>query len=503
LILERAAREPSGLALDDGEHQRTWAELESRVLRAARLYRDVLGMRPDEHAALLMGNRVEFVELLLGALVAGIWITPLSRHLLGEEIAAIAADAGARVLLTDPEHRERAVAAGGAETLCAGPELEALLAKASDAPLDLAGPPGGTMPYTSGTTGRPKGVKRRRAASVAEALDAWRASGRSIGLDGAGTHLVTGPLYHAAPGLFAVYDLLSGAPLVLMPRFDERRTLALIGERDVRHTHMVPTMFVRLLRLPEEERVRFDPSPLRLVLHGAAPVSVPVKQRMLDWWGDVLVEYWGGTEGGVTTLVDAATWRERLGTVGRAVPHYEVFAVDEEGQRLPPGEVGLLYSRHRKVPRLFAYHGDPEKTDRAYLDESAFTLGDVGSVDAEGFVFLADRLSHTIISGGVNIYPAEVEKVLLEHPAVADVGVFGIPDEEWGERVHAAVEPAKGHAGGPALEEEILAFARRHLAAYKVPRALAFHEALPRNAAGKLEVRRLRDPYWQGRARRI
>jgi long-chain acyl-CoA synthetase len=346
-------------------------------------------------------------------------------------------------------------------------------------------------------------VKRRAAATLREALAGQERYGQSIGLDGNGAHLVTGPLYHAAPLLFAVYDMQNGAAVVVMPRWDERRFLDLATEHQVRHTHLVPTMCVRLLRLPPEERARCDLSSLRVVLHGAAPIAVDIKQRMIGWLGPILVEYWGGSEGGVTTLVGSDEWLAHPGTVGRALPHFEVFAASEAGERLPPGETGALYSRHRQVKRLFEYHGAPAKTDAAYLSEDAFTLGDVGWVDEEGYVFLADRKSNMIISGGVNLYPAEIEAVLARHPAVADVGVFGVPDDEWGEQVKAAVELAPGFEAGEALAEEIRSFARESLAGYKVPRSIDFEKRLPRTPAGKLYVRRLRDPYWKGRDRSI
>jgi long-chain acyl-CoA synthetase len=317
--------------------------------------------------------------------------------------------------------------------------------------------------------------------------------------------MMNGPMYHSAPAAYGMGSARLGLHMVLQPRFEAEDMLRLIDRHKVSHMHIVPTMFVRLLRLSEAERAAFDPRPLRTVLHGAAPIAPAVKQRMIDWWGPVLLEYWGGSEGGVTTLVDSAEWLAHPGTVGRALPHYEVFAVDAAGRRLPPGAEGRLFSRHRAEARLFEYHAAEEKTAGAYLegDPHAFTLGDVGCVDAAGFVYLADRESNMIITGGVNVYPQEVERVLAEHPAVADVGVFGIPDDEWGERVKAAVELAPGFAAGPALEAEILAFARERLAGYKVPRSVDFEKALPRTPAGKLYVRRLRDPYWQGRARRI
>jgi long-chain acyl-CoA synthetase len=324
-----------------------------------------------------------------------------------------------------------------------------------------------------------------------------------VGLDGSGPHLVAGPMYHAAPLMFAIYDALCGAPLAILPRFDARQTLAWLAQREIAHTHLVPTMFVRLLRLPEQERSAFRAPRLRLVLHGAAPITPAVKRRMIEWWGPVLVEYWGGTEGGVNTLIDSRDWLAHPGSVGRPLPAFEVFAVDADARRLPTGRVGRLVCRDSRWARAFEYHGDPGKTASAHVEPGVFTLGDVGWVDAEGYVFLCGRESHTIISGGVNIYPAEVEEVLLEHPAVLDVGVFGIPDEEWGETVKAAVELAPGHVPSPELEAEILAFAGERLARYKLPRSIDFEEELPRRSSGKLYLRGLRDRYWRGRERAI
>jgi fatty-acyl-CoA synthase len=351
------------------------------------------------------------------------------------------------------------------------------------------------MFYTSGTTGRPKGVQRGRQSTVGEQLEAMAAAGRSVGLDGSGPHLVTGPLYHAAPVGFAVMDQHNGAPTVIMPRFDAQQMFDLIVERRVVHTHLVPTMFVRLLDLDPEVR-SVDLSSIELVLHGAAPVSEPVKHRMIEWWGEVFVEYWGGSEGGVVTLVDSADWLENPGTVGRPITGHEVFAVDDDGERLPAGETGLLYCHNTRLPEVFSYHRAPEKTSGAFREPGVYTLGDIGRVDADGYVYLSDRRAHMIISGGVNIYPAEIEPVLGEHPAVADVAVFGIPDPEWGESVKAAVELHPGEVASAELEAEILAFGREHLAGYKVPRSIDFEDTLPRFDSGKLYTRLLRDRYW-------
>jgi long-chain acyl-CoA synthetase len=496
------------IALDDLERRRTWRELDDRVRRMARWLREDCGLAPGDHAALLMGNRVEGVELVVGAMLAGVWLTPVNHHLTIEEIAYILEDSRSRVVFGDPAHETTLRAAVAATTSrpavwIAGAPLDAALADASDAPLDERGPPGATMIYTSGTTGRPKGVKRARPATVGEALAGAVAAGRSLGLDGSGLHLVTGPLYHAAPLLFAVYDMLAGARVLVMPRWDASRTLELIEQHAVRHTHLVPTMFVRMLRLPDAVRTRFDASSLALVLHGAAPISPDVKRAMIEWWGPVLVEYWGATESGVCTLIDSRDWLAHPSTVGRPTANFEVFAVDDAGDRVPAGQPGTLYVRHEKLDVPFAYHADTTKTAEAYRADGSFTTGDVGMVDAEGYVTLLDRKSHTIISGGVNIYPAEVEAVLQRHPAVADVAVFGVPDDEWGEQVKAAVELRPGYQAGDALAAELIAFAREHLAAYKVPRSVDFEDALPRHTTGKLYTRLLRDKYWKGRARSI
>jgi long-chain acyl-CoA synthetase len=503
MLFDLAASDPDGLAVDDRSQRRSWAELADRSVRVARFLRDEAGLRPDEHVAVLMENRVEQIELILGAIMAGVWLTPINWHLRPDEIRYVVEDSGARILFSSDAYADtaREVWAGG--SVLAGVELDGLLASASDEPMDRNGPAGGNMIYTSGTTGRPKGVKRTRPANLGAALEALGQHGRNVELDGSGPHLITGPMYHAAPLMFAVYDNANGAPILIMPRWDERDALATLMEREVAHTHLVPTMFVRLLRLPDDERAAFDAPALDVVLHGAAPVAVATKRAMIGWWGEILLEYWGATEGGVNTLVDSRSWLEHPGSVGRALPAFEIFAVDADGNRLESGKTGDLYCRHRSMTRVFEYHCDPEKTEGAYLEPGVFTIGDIGMVDDEGWVYLADRKSSMIISGGVNIYPVEIEQVIGEHPAVADVGVFGIPDAEWGESVKAAVEVKAGIVAGHELEADILRFARERLARYKVPRSIDFEDALPRHDSGKLYIRHLREKYWRGRERRI
>jgi long-chain acyl-CoA synthetase len=504
-FLDQVDADPDAAAVDDLTRHRTRGELLDRARRIGHWALDEAGVPVGGHVSVLMGNRVELIDLLVASQHNGTWLTALNWHLTAAEVAYILDDSGAALLFTDPEHeavaREAATAAGHeVPVVVAGDELEALAAHPDDAPFPLDGPGGGTMLYTSGTTGRPKGVKRRRQPTLDEALALSARSGLVLGLDGQGPHLVTGPLYHAAPLGFAAIDLANGSELVVMPRWDESTCLRLIEERGVRNSHVVPTMCVRLLRLPEEERAAFDASSLRTVLHGAAPIAPSTKHQMIEWWGPVLTEYWGSTEGGVFTLVDSEAWLTKPGTVGKAIAAYEVFAVGSDGERLPPGEVGTLYTHNLTTDEVFEYHQAAEKTAAAHLAPGTFTMGDVGHVDEDGYVFLSDRAANMIISGGVNIYPAEIEQVLIDHPAVADVGVFGIPDDEWGEQVKAAVELQDGFEPSSELEAELLLFARERLAGFKVPRSVDFEDALPRHPTGKLYTRLLRDRYWQDRA---
>ena len=341
------------------------------------------------------------------------------------------------------------------------------------------------MLYTSGTTGYPKGVAKP------PDPDGYIAAAALYGYRDGNVHLCTGPLYHAAPFAIGLVPPLSwGVPVVMMERWDAEATLALIDEHRVTHMHLVPTMFHRLLSLPEEVRERYDVSSLLAIVHGAAPCPVPVKQAIIEWFGPIVHEYYSATEG-YGTGVDSPTWLTKPGTVGRADPDH-LYVGDPDGERLPAGEEGLVWIKATGVAR-FEYFGDDDKTGSAYRGDF-FTLGDVGRVDEDGFLFLTDRSANLIISGGVNIYPAEIDAVLLTHPAVADVGTIGIPDDEWGETVLAVVEP-KPDADRGTLPGELLAFCREHLAAFKCPRAVDLVDILPRDENGKLYKRRLRDEY--------
>jgi long-chain acyl-CoA synthetase len=502
-MLEKLVRAPDAYAVEDARRQRSWSSLWDRATRIAHFVIDDLHLAPGDHVASLQGNNVEFYELVLATMFSGVWLVPVNTHLTADEVAYILDDAGVKAVFADADHSALARASTTVEIIGIGDDLDRHVSTADDAPFDLDGPTGGRMHYPRGTTGRPKGVKRALPPTIRGYLDLLSRLGTSMRLDGSGPHLLTGPHYHAAVSGYALYDLVNGGPILMMPRFDASSVLRLIDERAIAHTHLVPTMFVRLLRLPDATRRAFDPSPLSLVLHGAAPISPTTKRAMIDWWGPRLVEYWGTSEGGTFTMIDSAEWLERPGSVGRALPGVEVFAVDDAGRRVGPDEVGTLYCRTGDAPRPFRYHGAPEKTEASYLAPATFTMGDMGHVDADGYVFLTDRATNMIISGGVNIYPAEVEHVLSDHPAVVDVAVFGVPDEEWGESVKAAVELRPGVAPSEDLARELIAFARERLASYKVPRTIDFEERLPRLDTGKILTRQLRDPYWRDRDRSI
>jgi long-chain acyl-CoA synthetase len=351
------------------------------------------------------------------------------------------------------------------------------------------------MLYTSGTTGRPKGVHRNMSTPpAATAMLGSQLMPVSNYRAGESVHLCTGPLYHSAPLSFSlVIPQMFGCSVVMMDGWDAEETLRLIERHRVSHTHMVPTMFHRLLSLPDEVRNKYDISSLKFVLHGAAPCPVPVKQRLIEWLGPIVHEYYGATEG-IGTHVDSETWLKKPGTVGKPTPgHVKIF--DDNGAELGPDQVGTVYIQSPAQTR-FDYYKDGQKTKQAYRGDY-FTVGDVGYLDAEGFLYLTDRSANLIISGGVNIYPAEVEAVLLTHPAVADAGVIGVANSEWGEEVKAVVEIQRGHTASPELAQELIAHCRAHLAHFKCPRSVDFVSELPRQENGKLYKHALRERYRQ------
>jgi long-chain acyl-CoA synthetase len=490
-----AARLPDKPALISTGDTNTYGELNARANRLARAFRR-LGLRRGDAVALLCSNRPEFVDVVLATQRSGLRLTTVNWHLTGEEAGYVVDDCEAKAFVAEARFadaaRAAAAAAPGATTrLAVGGSIEGFdnSADATDAESGEDLPDsvlGSQMLYTSGTTGRPKGVYRDEA-SLSTAVTLARQAYR----DG-NVHLLTGPLYHAAPLLFSLNaPLVAGVPVVLMPAWDPEEALRLIERHRVTHTHMVPTMFHQLLALPDSTRARYDISSLRNVLHGAAPCPVGVKQRLIEWWGPVVYEYYAATEG-LGTWVDPRTWMRRPGTVGKPNPEDQVIVGGEDGKPLPAGEVGLVWFKASEVP--FEYFKDRPKTDASYRGRY-FTLGDMGYVDDDGFLFLTDRSANLIISGGVNIYPAEVDAVLLEHPAVADAAVIGVPNDEWGEEVLAVIEVRSGVAPTADLADELITFCRRRLARYKCPRRVDFVDHLPRQDNGKIYKRLLRDQY--------
>jgi long-chain acyl-CoA synthetase len=487
----------------------SYGELAAQANRYGRGLR-AMGLRAGDAIVLMMPNGAELLAVHFAALQTGLYIVAVNWHLVGPEVAYILSDSGAKAFVTHERFatvaREAADEAGlAADARFAVGEVPGFR------PLDELGsgePPGrpdertmgGAMLYTSGTTGRPKGV--RRPLTGADPDDVPGTAIWFFGIFGIAphdnhVHLCGSPLYHTAVLNFVTISLQLGHPAVLMDRWDPGEMLRLVEKHRVSHSHMVPTQFTRLLALPDAERTGYDLSSMRAMIHGAAPCPQSVKRRMLDWWGPVVVEYYAATEGGGTTIM-AEEWLRKPGSVGRPWPGSVVRVLDEDGQEVPTGEPGLVYLR--MGTSSFEYHGDKEKTRKARVGD-LFTMGDVGHLDADGYLFLHDRKSDMIITGGVNVYPAEIEGELAGHPKVADVAVFGIPHPEWGEEIKAVVQPADGVPPGDELTEELLAYARTRLARFKLPRSVDYVTELPRDPNGKLYKRRLRDPYWTECAR--
>jgi long-chain acyl-CoA synthetase len=467
--------------------------------------------------ALVLRNDLAFFEATSACRLAGACVVPVNWHLTAEELRFVLADCRARVVVAHADLLERVRPAlpADCELLVVDTPQEVAAAYGLRAPdvdgapswdawvqaqapqAAAADPPGFNMLYTSGTTGHPKGV--RRVPMTGQVQDTYFASiAHAFGLRAGMRALVTGPLYHSSPYAHAHVGLWLQAQQWLMPRFDPEALLRLIERHRITHMHLVPTMFVRLLRLPAEVRERYDLSSVECVAHGAAPCPESAKRDMIAWWGPVIREYYGSTEASVLTALDAGEWLRKPGSVGRARPGVRLEIRDEAGRALPPGEEGEIWGHLACAPQ-FAYHG--RAADRADIErDGLITNGDIGCLDEDGYLYIRDRKRDMIISGGVNIYPAEIEGVLLSHPQVADCAVFGIPDEEFGEAIAAAVQRVPGATVDAAALARFLA---GHLAGFKVPKLLDFRDELPRLDNGKIYKRRLREPYWLAAGRRI
>src|SRR6516165_8424355 len=488
----------------------SYAELAARADRYGRGLQ-ALGLRPGNSVAGLLPNGTDALAIFFAAIQTGLYAVPVNWHLTAAEVAYILGDSGASAFVAHERFADIAADAAQAAGIDPGASVAvgeipgftpvtALGADSSGRPDPRTA--GAPMMYTSGTSGRPKGVRRPLTGEDPDQVPAasmWFFGIFSLAPFDDNVHLCCSPLYHTAVLNFATISLQLGHPVVLMDRFDPEDLLALAERHRVTHTHMVPTQFRRLLALPREVRDRYDVSSMRAAIHSAAPCPPDVKRQMLDWWGPVVTEYYAASEGG-GTVISGAQWLARPGSVGLPWPGSEIHVLDADGNDMPVGQPGLVYMR--MGTSTFDYHKDEEKT-RASRARGMFTVGDIGYLDADGYLFLCDRQSDMIISGGVNIYPAEIEAELSGHPAVADVAVFGIPHDDWGEEIKAVVQPAPGAEPGPALTAELLDFLGGRLARFKLPRSIDYVQELPRDPNGKLYKRRLRDPYWVGRDRAI
>jgi long-chain acyl-CoA synthetase len=492
----------------------TYGELDERSNRCAHLLHS-LGLRVGDSIAILLENHPRFFEICWAAQRSGLYYTAISSRLTPGEVAYIVGDCGAKVFFTSPSKLAVAVEAlrsidsrvtGYVVSADEAGVLPRGFASYEDA---IASQPataleneteGADMLYSSGTTGKPKGVRVRLSGAPAGSPNTM--AGFVGGLYGANAetvYLSPAPLYHAAPLRFNMTIHRFGGTTVLMEHFDPLGALALIERHRVTLSQWVPTMFVRMLKLDQAERSRFDLSSHRVAVHAAAPCPPVVKEQMIEWWGPILHEYYGGTEGNGLCAINSVEWLAHRGSVGRPILGV-AHILDDDGNELPNGEVGNVF--FSDGPR-FEYHNDPEKTRKAYNEKGWSTLGDIGYLDADGFLHLTDRKAYMIISGGVNVYPQEAEDVLVTHPKVADVAVFGVPSEEFGEDVKAVVQPVRMSDAGPELERELLEFCRARLAKIKCPRTIDFEAELPRHPTGKLYKRLLRDRYWAGRENRI
>jgi acyl-CoA synthetase (AMP-forming)/AMP-acid ligase II len=485
----------------------TYRELNEGSNRFAQLLFDA-GLRFGDHVAVLMENRPEYLEVCWAAQRSGLFYTCINWHFTAEEAAYIIDDCDAEVLVISDAYRELAEQLAPMMPkvrvrLMVGDDLVDGYERYTDArdrypaePLEeeLEGTP---MLYSSGTTGRPKGIRYLlNREPIGQTPGQMVLLTAVFGMDSDSVYLSHAPLF------YCLSTQRLGGTVVCMENFDPEQALQLIERYHVTHSQWVPTMFVRMLKLPADVRTKYDLSSHRCAIHAAAPCPVEIKKQMIEWWGPIIEEYYSATEGMGATYINSADYLTHPGSVGKSLLN-PIHILDEDGNDVPTGEVGTVWFEPPAHRPQFAYHKDDAKTKEAHDARGWSTVGDMGYLDDEGFLYLTDRKTFMIVSGGVNIYPQEAENLLITHPDVFDVAVFGIPDEEMGERVHAVVQPADMAKAGPDLERELLAFCREHLAHYKCPRAIDFEAELPRQPTGKLYKRLLRDRYWGNKTSRI
>ena len=483
----------------------TRRELEESANRCAHMLRD-LGLRAGDKIAIYMENDPRFIEIAGAAARSGLLYTPISTHLTVSEVEYIVNDCGAKVFFTSAAKSEIASQLAGripnvAARLMVNGTVEGYASyeeSVTSYPVEpiLGETSGDAMLYSSGTTGRPKGIKLTlEPMAYGELMDGAKMLIAVYGLNKETVYLSPAPLYHAAPLRFVMLTLFMGGTVVIMEKFDALQSLEMIERHRATHSQWVPTMFIRMLKLPEEERKKFDVSSQKIAIHAAAPIPVRVKEQMIDWWGPILFEYYAGTEGNGLCAITSEEWLQHKGSVGRAI-FGTVKILDDEERELPAGEVGTIYFAGGHD---FEYHNDPNKTASVRSAQGWTTLNDVGYLDKEGYLYLTDRKTNMIISGGVNIYPQESENVLVTHPKVLDAAVIGVPHEDFGEAVKGVVQLRNPEEAGPDLEQELIAFCRKQLAKIKCPSSIDFVDELPRTPTGKLLKRLLKEKYWKQR----
>ena len=500
--LEKDLRRPALIMAASGQRV-SFAELDERANRCAQLFR-ARGLVPGDRIAVWMDNIPAYFDLCWGAHNAGLLYVPVSARLTVDEAAYIVRDCDARLVVASSalDHSGLAAVLGeDCPVLVSGGPATFEAAVAAQPAMPIADEVrGAAMVYSSGTTGRPKGITPALdPVAIGEPPAVTATLVRLYGFDEETVYLSTAPLYHTAPLKFSMSVQQAGGTVVVLEKFDPEGALAAIEHYRVTHSQWVPTMFVRLLGLPEDVRGRYDLSSHRIAIHSAAPCPVEVKERMLAWWGPIIYEYYGGSESVGMCAIGPDEWLRKKGSVGRA-SRGAIHILDEDGKELGPNRTGLVYFEGGS---RFAYHKDQGKTARSVTREGWGTFGDIGHVDEEGYLFLTDRRDYVINSGGVNIYPQEAENLLAAHPAVADVAVFGIPNPVYGEEVKAVVQPADPDSAGPALEEALIAFCRSRLATNKCPRSIDFESDLPREPTGKLLKRLIKARYWPAPSERI
>lgn len=507
-FVESSPDKPAVIMAGTGEVL-TYAELDERATRLANLLGS-LGLVPGDHVAFCIENQIRFLEVAWGCHYAGLYYTAASSRLTPGELSYIIDDCGAKVFISSAALGELAQS-----TVADTPNVEARLmidgvvegfTSYEDALVSASPEPaadrveGMDMLYSSGTTGRPKGVQLplpNAPLGTKPALQMLAEGLLSYGEDM--VYLNPAPLYHAAPLRFTMAVHRDGGTAVVMEHFDALEALALVERYQVTHSQWVPTMFIRMLKLTDSERARHDVSSMQMMVHAAAPCPVEVKRRIIDWFGPVVHEYYAGTEGNCFVYCNSEAWLAHPGTVGQNLLG-TLHICDDEGNEVAVGEPGTIWA---ESAAQFEYHNDPEKTAASRHPKGWATLGDVGRLDEDGFLYLTDRKAYMIISGGVNVYPQEAENVLAMHPKVADVAVFGVPNEDFGEEVKAVVQPLSMDEAGPDLARELIQYCRDHLADVKCPRSVDFRDELPRHPTGKLYKRLLKDEYWEAAGRSI